>query len=217
MSQLYKKLSELCKSAGITGYRMCKDCGLSTSTMTDLKSGRKKTLNAESINRIATYFGVSVGYLLGEEEKLTQPEPELTDNYVTFPVLGDVAAGYDHVAYEDWSGDTMDIPASWLRGRKKEDYFVLRVSGDSMFPTYQNGDLVLVLRQATMDRSGQIGVVVYDDDKATLKRVEYVMGEDWMVLSPVNPRYPPIKIVDENLEHCRVLGIPKMLVRNISD
>jgi hypothetical protein len=47
--------------------------------MTDLKSGRKKGVNAETAQKIATYFGVSVGYLLGEEadinisEKKEQP------------------------------------------------------------------------------------------------------------------------------------------------
>jgi SOS-response transcriptional repressor LexA/transcriptional regulator with XRE-family HTH domain len=143
--------------------------------------------------------------------------PGITDDFVTFPVLGDVAAGYGHMAVEDWTGDRIDVPASWLHGRHPEDYFVLRVSGDSMYPIYQDGDLVLVLRQDTMDHSGQIGVVIYDDDKATLKRVEYVMGEDWMKLSPINPQYPPITITDERLEHCRVLGMPKYLVREIEN
>jgi SOS-response transcriptional repressor LexA len=66
-----------------------------------------------------------------------------------------------------------------------------------------------------MNHSGQIGVVVYDDDKATLKRVEYVMGEDWMKLSPINPQFPPVIVRDEALEHCRVLGIPKLVIRKI--
>ena len=48
---------------------MCLDLGFSKSLMTDLKMGRKKGINAETAQKIATYFGVSVGYLLGEEEK----------------------------------------------------------------------------------------------------------------------------------------------------
>ena len=77
MSELYNRLSGLCEERGITGYRMCKDCGLSPSTMTDLKSGRKKTLNAESADRVAGYFGVSVSYILGTEtEKAPAGEGE---------------------------------------------------------------------------------------------------------------------------------------------
>ena len=69
MSVLYKRLLKLCEEKGITGYRMAKDAGVSVNIMTDLKSGRKKSISAEVANKIADYFGVTVGYLLGEEEK----------------------------------------------------------------------------------------------------------------------------------------------------
>ena len=69
MGTLYERLDSLCKQRGIKGGRMCVDLGISKSLMTDLKSGRKKGVNAETAQKIATYFGVSVGYLLGEEEK----------------------------------------------------------------------------------------------------------------------------------------------------
>jgi transcriptional regulator with XRE-family HTH domain len=48
---------------------MCVELGFSKSLMTDLKSGRKKGVNADTAQKLASYFGVSVGYLLGEEEK----------------------------------------------------------------------------------------------------------------------------------------------------
>lgn len=53
---------------------MCTDLGISKSLMTDLKSGRKKGVNAETAHKLAEYFGVSVGYLLGEEEKAVKKE-----------------------------------------------------------------------------------------------------------------------------------------------
>ena len=69
MVTLYERLSDLCKEKGIKGGRMCTELGFSKSLMTDLKSGRKKGVNAETAQKIASYFGVSVGYLLGEEKK----------------------------------------------------------------------------------------------------------------------------------------------------
>lgn len=68
MAVLYDRLLDLCNDRGITGYRMAKDAGVSVNLMTDLKSGRKKGLSAEVANKLAAYFGVSVGYLLGTEE-----------------------------------------------------------------------------------------------------------------------------------------------------
>ena len=85
MVTLYERLSDLCTEKGVKGGRMCTDLGFSKSLMTDLKSGRKKGVNAETAQKIASYFGVSVGYLLGEEEKQEKPaqEDELSKNVKT--------------------------------------------------------------------------------------------------------------------------------------
>lgn len=83
MGTLYDRLSALCSDRGIKGGRMCTDLGLSKSLMTDLKSGRKKTISAPTAQKIASYFGVTVGYLLGEEEEKEKPlvndDEELTE------------------------------------------------------------------------------------------------------------------------------------------
>ena len=69
MVTLYERLSSLCEKKGIKGGKMCTDLGFSKSLMTDLKKGRKKSVNAETAQKIASYFNVSVGYLLGEEDE----------------------------------------------------------------------------------------------------------------------------------------------------
>ena len=63
----------------------------------------------------------------------------------------------------------------------------MRVRGDSMYPAFQNGDIVLVLRQSTMNHSGEIGVISYGDDEMTIKRINYVQCEDWLELVPLKP------------------------------
>lgn len=69
MATLYERIHFLCEQKGIKGARMCTDLGFSKSLMTDLKMGRKKGVNADTAQKIASYFDVSVGYLLGEEDK----------------------------------------------------------------------------------------------------------------------------------------------------
>ena len=68
MCTLHSRITELCKERGISGSRMCLDLGMSKSTLSDLKSGRKKSFTAETAHKIASYLNVSVAYLLGEEE-----------------------------------------------------------------------------------------------------------------------------------------------------
>ena len=77
MSNLYNRLQELCEEKGVSGYRMCKDVGIQPSIMTDLKMGRRASMKVETALKVADYFGVTVGYLLGEgKEKAPTQEGE---------------------------------------------------------------------------------------------------------------------------------------------
>ena len=69
MGTLYKRIISLCQEKGITGGKMCTDLHMSKGTLTDLKMGRQTGLSAAKAQKIASYFGVSVGYLLGEEDE----------------------------------------------------------------------------------------------------------------------------------------------------
>lgn len=73
MGTLYERIQTLCKSKGVSGSRMCLDLGLSKSTMSDLKYGRTKGMSAATAQKVAAYLGVTVGYLLGEEEEKEKP------------------------------------------------------------------------------------------------------------------------------------------------
>ena len=67
MNNLYENILSLCQDRGIRPGRLCDELGISRGLMTDLKMGRKKGVNAQTAQRIASFFDVSVGYLLGEE------------------------------------------------------------------------------------------------------------------------------------------------------
>ena len=204
-----ERIKKLRLEQKLTQEELAKRCGVSKQNISRYES-EGRVPRVTTAKAMATALGVSL-----EELWTGATAPTVTDDFVKFDILGEVAAGYGSFAVTEWENGQVDIPKSWLKGRPQEDYFVLMVRGDSMYPMYQDGDLVLVLKQSTMNHSGEIGVVIYDDDKATLKRIEYVMGEDWMKLIPINPQFPPIIIRDEALEHCRVLGIPRMLVRRL--
>ena len=186
--------------------------GVGISTISNYESGTRQPDN-DKLLKIASALDTTVSYLLGETEQSDRVFAVSEEN-ILMPIIGSVAAGYGSRAEID-SEDEIEIPRSYLRGRPASDYFLLRVKGDSMYPLYMEGDIVLVLRQSTLNKSGDIGVIRYDEDEATLKKVEYVMGEDWMRLVPLNPEYKPKMIVNEDLEQCSVLGIPRMVIREV--
>lgn len=69
MNDLYENIQSLCQAKGIRPGYLCSELGLSRGLMTDLKMGRKKSVSAQTAQKIAAYFGVSVGYLLGQQEE----------------------------------------------------------------------------------------------------------------------------------------------------
>lgn len=92
MGNLHETISNLCDKKNVSAYRMCKDIGIRPSIITDLKMGRKKGLSAEVANKIAEYFGVTVGYLLGTEGTKKAPalegERSVSDDDIKFALFG---------------------------------------------------------------------------------------------------------------------------------
>ena len=199
----------------ITQQQLADALGLSRSTIGMYEKGEREP-DFETSEAIADYFNVRLDDLVGRKNANALLSPTISTDTVTFPVIGEIAAGYNHCAVEDWSGETVEIPTYYLKGRKQDDFFVLSVKGDSMYPLYMDGDKVLILRQSTLNHSGEIGAIVYDD-YATLKKVDYVNGEDWLRMVPINPQYPPKRVEGAELEQCKVLGIPKLLIREINE
>ena len=177
-----------------------------------------ETIKAVSL-AIGKDFNDVIALLDGNQKVLledTQPDPFPfeSEQLIAFPIIGNIAAGYDGQAVEEVTGEYEYIPISMLQGRPREDFLVLRVKGDSMYPKLIEGDRVLVLRSTSVD-SGNTAVVLYNGEDATVKRVKYVYGEEWLELVPANPEFKPKRIEGRDLEQCRVLGRVTKLIRDI--
>lgn len=118
------------------------------------------------------------------------------------PLLGQVAAGQPIAAVENVE-DEVPIASDWLA--VSQDYFLLRVRGESMAEAIQPGDMVLVERQPRAER-GQI-VVAMIEDEATVKR--YYPEPGRVILRSDNPAYDDI-IVTHDLT---ILGQVTALIR----
>ena len=114
--------------------------------------------------------------LLGEDE----PEPRPAG----VPLVGDVAAGSPILAQQN-----IEEYIPFDTGSDPEDFFALRVRGESMlYAGILPGDLVVVRRQPEA-RSGEI-VVALLEDEATVKTLSLKDGHIWLL--PENPDYEPI-------------------------
>lgn len=98
MFDTYKIIENLCDDKGITVTQMCRDTEIPRANLSEFKAGRKKTLGAPILSKIADYFGVTVDYLLGKEER---PEPKVTDRDIKFALFGGDAEKITEAQFEE--------------------------------------------------------------------------------------------------------------------
>ena len=68
MCDLYQKIELLCKDRGIKIAELARAIGQNKSMFTDLKTGRKSSLNIGTLIQIADYFEISLDDLVGRKK-----------------------------------------------------------------------------------------------------------------------------------------------------
>ena len=98
------------KAAGLTQEDIAREIGVSKQTVQKYESGIITTISSDKIEIIAKLLRTTPAKLMGWEDNTSAQSfklfsPNVTDDVVTFPVLGSIAAGYNEMAIEDWSGE----------------------------------------------------------------------------------------------------------------
>jgi repressor LexA len=171
--------------------------------ISDWKSGKTKSYT-KYIDQIASFFGVSVDYLLGKSPvRHNTMEILRTDSssYVPIPVVGSVAAGYTALAETDIIGYELVDTSVLTDGY---EYAWLKVKGDSMAPLILEGDLVLIRLQEEVD-SGDLAVVIVDEEDGVIKRVQYSTNKVTLVSENAD-NYPPRVFSGKDVNRLRIWG-----------
>lgn len=200
---LVQNIKKYCELKGIKPTIACRESGAGKSLMSQIES-RGIVPSIAKVQLLADYLGVTVSELLGEETR--------SKNVLRIPVLGTIRAGVPLEAIEDIL-DWEELPASWGDGGRQ--YFALRVYGDSMYPSYLEGDIVILRKQDTCDSGDDCAVLVNGQD-ATLKEVR-LRENGGLELRPRNPAYPPKLYAPEEVENLPVtiLGVVVELRRKV--
>lgn len=159
----------------------------------------------------AKVFGVSLDGLLG----LSKEQSKKHSTAVRINVFGQIPAGTPLEAIEDVI-DWEEIPADWCKGGK--EFFALQVKGDSMYPEYLEGDIIICQIQPDFE-DGQDCVVFVNGYNATLKRCYHT--DHGVQLVPINTAYSPksYSLAEEAADYLveeepvRILGVVKEIRR----
>ena len=120
----------------------------------------------------------------GKTRSITLLEKEDGPKEDQVPVLGNVAAGAPILAQE-----CIEEYVTFHTGPHPEDYFALKVRGESMLYAGILPDDLVVVRRQPEAHSGEIVVALFEDE-ATVKTLSKKNGEVWLL--PENPDYDPI-------------------------
>lgn len=185
------------KKKGLTQIEVAKYIGLTQGAYSAWENGHVK-IDSQSLARLAELLGVSMHYLLGEDEDAVQPKA------FRIPVLGEVAAGLPMMAEENIVDYEEIDPAMAASG----ELFGLRIKGSSMEPRIKEGDVVIVRKQEDVD-TGDVAVVLVNGDSATVKRIK--KETSGITLIPNNPAYDPKYYSNEDIQSLPVKIIGKVL------
>ena len=166
----------------MTQGELSKDTGLTQSAIAMYETGKREP-KIEVMELLADYFNVDMNYITGKTDKTTMLSASAIDaiDVIRIPLLGCVVAGDPQEAIQE-AEEFLYIPA--MGNKRSEDYFALRVNGESMEPNLMDGDIAIIHIQPDVD-SGQIAVVLIDNQDSTVKRV--FITPDGITLVADNP------------------------------
>ena len=99
--ELSKLLKKRRKELGLTLADIASRMGVSEATVQRWESGNIKSVRYDKISPLAEVLKVTPAAIMGWADEVSEqhfPAPRLATSTVSFPVLGEIAAGYDAVA-----------------------------------------------------------------------------------------------------------------------
>ncbi len=203
------RLRELRKKKKMSQQELADLLGVTQATLSGWET-EKYRIDNNNLIKCSEILDTTTDYLLGKSNIDNNIEfISLPKDVIKIPVLGRIPAGIPIEAIEDVL-EYIDIPEEMTRGGK--EFFALKIQGDSMYPEYLSGDIVIFEVSPTCETGDDCAVMVNGDD-ATFKRIE--RKENGIMVKPLNPEYETMFFTNEEIETkpVRILGIARELRR----
>ncbi len=221
-SALFKHIDFLCKNKGISFVEALEQAGFTNEEIDQYYAGnrgviftRQKEL-AETLNDNANDWGAMAfesncrTRFLKQDNSVQEDAVFLDDKKIhLLPLYETVSAGFG-VQARDQVVDYM--PCYISNASEARESLCIKVTGDSMFPKIENGDIIQVQKQTSVD-SGSIAVVLLDGEEGLVKKVVY--GDDWIELHSINPMYQTQRFEGQEVLRIQVVGLVRKVIKDI--
>jgi repressor LexA len=200
------------KELGLTLEEIGNATGVSKSTVKKWENGFIANMRRDKIEKLAKILQISPIVLLGNKNEDDKPNAEILsagENIYKIPVFSSVSAGFGAYACSDvidylhlYIANPADVP----------EMLCIKVTGDSMYPKIEDGDIIVVRKQESVD-SGSIAVVLVDGEEGFVKKVIY--DNETIELVSINPEYAPKIFKGAEVLRVRVVGIVKQVIKTL--
>lgn len=156
----------------------------------------QRTIKMDFLLELCKLFNVKLDYFVQNNTSFVN----LEEDTINIKVLGRIPAGIPFEAIEDVI-KYIDIPKEWTYGNK--EYFGLLIDGNSMFPKYQNEDIVIFQKcEDPIKCNNKDCAVMVNGNDATFKK--FIFNNNGVILQPYNMEYETKSFTPEEIQRLPV-------------
>lgn len=192
--------------------------GKKTSYASDVVKGRAKP-GFEYMKMLSDEFKISLDWLILGQGEMVPDEYSNQSDFVYVPRYDiQASAGHGALVHSEQIVDHLAFRKDWVCGELKtspKELVLISASGDSMEPTIEDKDLLLVnLTQNTLSKEGIF--VIRIDEILLAKRLQKHIDGSVHIISD-NRNYETYRLLPENLKDLSILGRVVWFGRVVSD
>ena len=208
MSNFFSKnLKYLRESKGISKNKLGEMVGVNQTTIGRWETN-EITPSIDNVEEVASVLNIPLPDLLIKDLTFDNASfVDIGDNMLKIPVLGTIKAGIPIESQQDIL-EYIEIPKSWVKGGKQ--FYGLKISGNSMFPKYDENDIVIFEKNDDSSLyNGKDVAIMINGTESTFKKI--LVNEQGIVLQPYNTAYDIMMFSKEDVENLpiKVVGIAR--------
>ena len=192
---------------GMSQQDLADKAGIDRSTISRIENN-EITTTVDNAIKISEVLKIPMADLLGRDLRFDNVEIiDMDSNTIKIPVFGTIKADIPIESQTDIT-EYVGIPKDWTTGGKK--FYGIKISGDSMFPKYDEGDIVIF--EYTNDMSivnGKDCAIMINGTESTFKKV--LLNEQGIVLQSYNTAYDIMMYSKEQVKQLpiKIVGIAR--------
>lgn len=202
------KLKTLRERKNITQQELAEDLHINQQQIARYENNQRQ-FKQDFLYKLADYFKVSINEFFPPSK---YDNARTIESTIKIAIYGSIKAGMPLESQNDII-DYMDVPKKWAKNGKK--LFGLKISGDSMYPKYQDGEIVIFRQEEDIEsQKNKDCAIMINHTKSTFKKL--LVNDVSIVLQAYNPNYDIMTFTKEQVENLPiiVLGIA---IKKVSD